>query len=137
MKLITREIDYAVRALKYIAERDLERVTVTELVAELGITRPMLRKIMQELAKTGNVVSHKGNNGGFSLGKKPEDIYLIDLVEVFQGDFSMNECVLNKDICPNRGKCILKSKIEDIEDSVRKQLESINLRSLMNKKGER
>ena len=112
MKLITREIDYAVRALKYLAETGGDRIPVTELEEELGITRPMLRKIMQELAKNGMVESYKGKNGGFSLNRKPEDFYLIDLVEVFQGKFSMNECILNKNICPNRGNCILKNKLK-------------------------
>ena len=135
MKLITREIDYAVRALKYIAEKGKEKVPVTELVEELSIKRPMLRKIMQELAKAGMVVSYKGNNGGFSLSKRPGDIYLLNLVEIFQGKFSLNECVLNKEICPNRESCILKGKIEGIEENVKRQLESINLKSLMDKEG--
>ena len=136
MKLITREIDYAVRALKYLAEKGKKKVPVTELVDVLGITRPMLRKIMQELAKNGIVISYKGNNGGFRLDKRPEDIYLIDLVEIFQGRFSMNECMTNKEICPNRDDCILKSKIENIEADVKKKLESINLESLMDQKGD-
>ena len=131
MKLITREIDYAVRALKYLGKNVKERIPVTELEEELGITRPMLRKIMQELAKNKMVLSYKGNSGGFILNRKPEDIYLIDLVEVFQGKFSMNECILNKDICPNRDSCILKNKVEEIEADVKSRLESINLKTLM------
>ena len=51
MKLITREIDYAVRAIIYLAEKKYGVVSVAELVDELGITRPFLRKIMQILAK--------------------------------------------------------------------------------------
>lgn len=136
MKLVTREIDYAVRALKYLAENGKVKVPVTELVQELGITRPMLRKIMQELARNDAVISYKGNNGGFVLNKKPEDIYLIDLVEVFQGEFSMNECVQHKDICPNRETCLLRGKIEGIESNVKKELESINIESLLDKKGD-
>jgi Rrf2 family nitric oxide-sensitive transcriptional repressor len=135
MKLITREIDYAVRALKYLAEKGKEKVPVTELVEELGITRPMLRKIMQELAKNDTVISYKGNSGGFVLNKKPDDIYLIDLVEVFQGKFSMNECVQHKEICPNRETCLLRGKIEGIEADVKRKLESIDLESLLDKKG--
>ncbi|HAJ94800.1 MAG TPA: Rrf2 family transcriptional regulator, partial [Actinobacteria bacterium] len=58
MKLITREIDYAIRALMYLADNEGMIVTVTKLVEELGITRPFLRKIMQELAKAGVVGSY-------------------------------------------------------------------------------
>ncbi|TET50457.1 MAG: Rrf2 family transcriptional regulator [Actinomycetota bacterium] len=133
MKLITREIDYAVRALIYLAANRNETVTVPELVDELGITRPFLRKIMQLLAKAGVIESYKGNKGGFRLIKKPGDIYLIDLIEIFQGKFSLNECLLNKDICPNKGNCILKDRVDDIEEKVKKELESIDLKSLVKK----
>ena len=119
MKLITRDIDYAVRALIYMADNKNEgAVPVPELVDELGITRPFLRKIMQVLAKAGVVESYKGNKGGFRLIKKPGDIYLIDLIEIFQGKFSLNECLLNKGICPNESNCILKDRVEDIEEKV-------------------
>ena len=132
MKLITRDIDYAVRALIYLADnRNGGIVPVAELVDELGITRPFLRKIMQLLAKAGITQSYKGNKGGFRLIKKPEDIYLIDLIETFQGDFSLNECFMNKGICPNKSSCILKSRVDDIEEKVKKELESIDLRSLI------
>jgi len=64
MKLITREIDYAVRALIYLADNgNGKKVSVSELVDELGITRPFLRKIMQLLAKAGVIESYKGNKG--------------------------------------------------------------------------
>ena len=132
MKLITRDIDYAVRALIYLADNGKgETVPIPELVDELGITRPFLRKIMQLLAKADVIRSYKGNKGGFRLIKKPEDIYLIDLIEIFQGNFSLNECLLNKDICPNKGNCILNNRVNDIEEKVKKELESIDLRSLI------
>ena len=134
MKLITREIDYAVRALIYLADNKNEGiVSVPELVDELGITRPFLRKIMQLLAKAGVIKSYKGNKGGFRLIKKPDDVYLIDLVEIFQGDFSLNECLLNKDICPNKDNCILKDRVNDIEEKIRLELKSIDLSSLIKK----
>jgi len=66
MKLITRDIDYAVRALVYLADnKNEETVPVPELVDELGITRPFLRKIMQLLAKAGITRSYKGNKGRY------------------------------------------------------------------------
>ena len=132
MKLITRDIDYAVRALIYMADNgNGGTVPVPELVDELGITRPFLRKIMQLLTKAGVTRSYKGNKGGFRLIKKPEDIYLIDLIEIFQGVFSLNECFLNKGICPNKASCIFRSRVDDIEEKVKKELESIDLRSLI------
>jgi len=134
MKLITREIDYAVRALVYLADKGKSRIVpVTELARKLSVTRPFMRKIMQVMAKSDVVGSNKGNKGGFLLKKDPGDIYLIDLVEIFQGKFSLNECILNKNICPNKGNCILKDRVDGIEEKVKKELELIDLRSLLKK----
>jgi len=134
MKLITREIDYAVRAITYLAEKEDGVVSVIELVNRLGITRPFLRKIMQVLAKSDIVDSYKGYRGGFRLVKKPENIYLIELVEIFQGKFSLNECLLNKNICPDQTTCLLKERVNSIEKKVKEELEAINMRSLIRKR---
>ena len=40
MKLITRDTDYAVRAIAFIAESEKEMVSTDELVKELKIPRP-------------------------------------------------------------------------------------------------
>lgn len=131
MKLITREIDYSIRAIIYLSENLKKIISVDELQEKLSIARPFLRKIMQILAKADIIKSYKGYHGGFKLAKNPKDIYIIDLIEIFQGKFSLNECVLNKNICPNRNNCILKTKIEGIEKKVIEELETINIKSLI------
>lgn len=134
MKLITREVDYAVKALIYIAEkykRNNNPVPITELVEKLDVPRPFIRKILQKLGNKGYLRSSRGNMGGFELVLKPEEIYLFELIEVFQGRFSMNECLFKKDICPDKNRCLLKKKIESIEEHVGSELKKVNLRTLM------
>src|SRR3990167_1406860 len=99
MKLLSRNTDYAVRAVCYIAKRKDDLVSATELVKELKIPRPFLRKILQALNKKGLLKSYKGISGGFKLAHKAEDVYIIDLIEVFQGPFKLNECLFRKEIC--------------------------------------
>jgi len=55
------------------------------------------------------------------------------MIEIFQGKFSLNECLLSKDICPDKGDCVLSNRVNDIEEMVKKELESIDLRSLVKK----
>ena len=131
MKLITRDTDYAVRALCQIA-RNKNRVTsVHELVDELKMPRPFLRKILQRLNKERLLKSFKGKNGGFILALPAEKIYLVDLIKVFQGPIKVNECVLRKNLCPDTNVCILRQKISGIEKQVVSQLKTINITSLM------
>lgn len=130
MKLITRNTDYALRALCYIS-KNKDIVTVDEFVKRLGVPRSFMRKILQQLNKKRILDSFKGQGGGFKLKVLPEEIYLIEIMRIFQGQVALNECFLKKDVCPNRGKCVLRKKIHLIEESVFKQLKKITVASLV------
>jgi len=131
MKLITRDTDYAIRAICFMAKQKKKIVSVLELVKALKIPRPFLRKILQILNKKGLLKSYKGKGGGFALAYPPRDLYLMDLIEVFQGPFSLNECFFKKDSCPNTRSCRLKKKIDLIEKDVLRQLEGISVGYLL------
>jgi Rrf2 family transcriptional regulator, iron-sulfur cluster assembly transcription factor len=130
VKLITRNTDYALRAICYIAKQD-KVVTVTELVKVLGVPRPFLRKILQRLSQKGILESYKGQAGGFRLKVAPRKVFIIQIMHVFQGDVELNGCFLKKHICPNKGKCLLRKKIQLIENNVFSQLKRINIASLI------
>ncbi len=131
MKLITRDTDYALRAVCYIAQVPDKIITVNELTAKLKIPRPFLRKILQILNKKNILKSYKGQGGGFSLAVTPNKILLVDLIEVFQGPLRLNECFFKKMACPNTKTCALRKKINTIERYVIKELKSITLASLL------
>jgi len=131
MKLITRDTDYALRALCYIAKHKKKVVSAGTLTSELRIPRPFLRKILQILNKKGLLKSYKGKGGGFTLAIDSGNIHLIDLMKVFQGEFSLNECFLKKFACPNTKTCILKKKIDGIQNYIVSQLQSISLKTIM------
>ena len=130
MKLITRNTDYAIRAICYIAKQD-KIVTVPELVKALGVPRPFMRKILQQLGKNKILKSYKGQTGGFKLGLPPGKILLTQIMRIFQGQVGLDRCFLKKDICPNRGKCILRKKIRLIKKKALFELEKINIASLI------
>jgi Rrf2 family protein len=131
LKLITRNTDYAMRALGRIAEARGDMVSVGSLVKELGIPRPFLRKVLQELNKKGILTSSKGTGGGFVLKSDPSLIKLLDVRAVFQGPFGLNECIFKKKLCPSRATCVLRKKISAIEQGVYEELKSVTLRDLM------
>jgi len=131
VKLITRETDYALRSLCFIAKRKEKIFSVTELTRELHVPRPFLRKILQVLNRRGMLKSLKGTGGGFILAKDSSGIFITDIMRIFQGKFSLNECFLNKLTCPRRNTCALRKKIVKIEDYVKKELSLISITSLL------
>ena len=131
MKLLTRNTDYAVRAICYMARHDQEIVAVPSLVKALKIPRPFLRKILQILGKEGIVRSRKGPGGGFALAVPVGKIYLAGLIRIFQGPIRVNECIFKKKICPDVRTCPLRTKIDAIERHVEAQLKAITIGDLL------
>jgi len=131
MKLITRDTDYAIRAICYIAGGKNKLTSVSELVKELKIPRPFLRKILQLLNKKRILRSYKGKDGGFLLARPANKIFLLDLIKIFQGTLKLNECLLKKIICPNTKICILKKKIDKIEKHLFLELKPITIDKLL------
>lgn len=131
MKLLTRDTDYAIRALSYIAKRKKEIVTVKQLCKSLKIPRPFLRKILQTLNKKKLLKSYKGKGGGFILSRAANRIFVIDLIRVFQGPVKLSEHIFKKGICPHIKTCILKRKLDAIEKYVIARLKAITITSLL------
>jgi Rrf2 family protein len=133
MKLITRNTDYAVRALCCIAEQEKNIVSTDQMVQNLQMPRSFLRKILQVLNKKGLLNSYKGKGGGFTLALPPEKISLIDVMKIFQGPIRLNECKFKKSDCPYTTDCLLKKKIDEIEKEVMVKLKAITIASIIKK----
>ena len=131
MRLVNRDTDYAIRAICFIAQTKNKIISVSELVKALKVPRSFLRKILQLLNKKKLLKSYKGQGGGFSLLVPVHKVFLLDLIEIFQEDFKLNECFLKKDICPNTRSCQLKDKLDKIENYVLKELKSITIADLL------
>ena len=133
MRLITRNTDYAMKALCFIAQNNKKKETIPvhELARNLNIPKPFLRKILQVLNKKGLLKSYKGKGGGFLLAVPPKRIFLINVIEIFQGPVNLSGCILRKNLCPDIRSCVLKKKIGAIEKNVVSELESITLASLL------
>ncbi|MEI6437876.1 MAG: Rrf2 family transcriptional regulator [Candidatus Omnitrophota bacterium] len=131
MNLLTRNTDYAVRALIYMAEKSPRRVSATDLERDLALPRPFMRKTMQTLQKAGYLSSIKGKNGGFVLALSTSKIRLADLIALFQGAVSMGECLFKKKICECARTCPLRHEIKQIETMAIAHLRGVTVASLM------
>lgn len=132
MKLITREIDCAVRAILAIAKSKKTLVTAAELSTVTDMPRAFLRKVLYILQQGNILDSCKGNNGGFSLACKPKEIFLMDLMRLFQGEINLGVCLFKKKLCKNAKTCPLRKEIKAIENYVEKRLNFVNIETLLN-----
>jgi len=134
MNFISRDTDYAIRALVYMtkmAKKNNNIFTVDEIVREEYLPERFLRRILQKVAKKGLLCSRKGKEGGFSLSKAPKDIRLTDIIKVFQGEIDLTNCFLKGKICPDIKTCVLRKKLKEIGRGLDRQLRAITIASLL------
>ncbi|MCL4456127.1 MAG: Rrf2 family transcriptional regulator [Nitrospirae bacterium] len=121
MMQITRETDYAIRCVYYLARKPDEVTMVDEIAREMCVPKSFLAKIAQKLTKANILQSYRGVKGGFQLFGKPEDISIYDVIEAVEGPVAMNVCAVDKKECGLSAKC----KIHPIWVELRKEVETL------------
>lgn len=131
MRLVTKNIYYAIRSLLYITQKPDAVISASELANELNMHRAFLRRILQILSKHKILKSLKGKGGGFVLNIRPSKLRIIDIMEIFKGKVDIMSCLLEKNICPYPNDCVLMTKMKDIERKLYKALETITITTLL------
>ncbi|HPH96936.1 MAG TPA: Rrf2 family transcriptional regulator [Anaerolineaceae bacterium] len=105
---ITRQADYALRAMLYLARLGPhQRAATSQIAEEQHIPPSFLAKIISQLSIAGLIHTSRGARGGVSLARMPEEISLIEVVEAIDGPVQLNECTNDPHNCPFGEDCPL------------------------------
>ena len=122
--MLSNTCKYALRALIYLgknSEKDY-RIGIKKISEDLGLSSPFLGKILQNLVKQKLLVSTKGPNGGFALGKKPDQITLWDIVAKVDGEEFFTNCLITLDPCkthdPSKPLCPIHSQYDKLRKEI-------------------
>ena len=103
---ITRQADYAVRTVLYLAGLNHGyRAPTRKIAYEQNIPPSFLAKIVSQLSVAGVVQTSRGARGGVTLARPSNDISLLEVIEAIDGPITLNECVPDPSICPFGDKC--------------------------------
>jgi Rrf2 family protein len=131
---ITRQADYALRAMLYLAKTDSTQRAATNQIADIQRIPPsFLAKIISQLSIAGLIHTSRGARGGVSLAKPVEDITLLDVVEAIDGPITLNECTQNPDSCPFGSDCSIHPIWCEAQAELVKKLKSTNFGQLIQK----
>ena len=106
---ITRQADYAMRAVAYLANLGPEKRAATSQIADdQKIPPSFLAKIVSQLSVAGLLQTSRGARGGVSLARSPEEISFLEVVEAIDGPILINECVIDSGTCTFGDTCALR-----------------------------
>jgi len=115
--------------------RNDKKIGIKKISRDLNIPTPFLGKILQSLAKQKLLSSTKGPHGGFGLGKEPDNISLLDIVLIIDGEDLFKMCLINNVSCKDfeNGKttCTMHRKLAPIRNKLKDLFEKETIGSIV------
>jgi len=131
--MLSNTSKYAIRAVIYLALNagEEKKIGIKMISKDLNIPTPFLGKILQTLAKHKLLSSTKGPHGGFGLGKRAEDIKLIDIVDIIDGQDVFRQCLIRLEDCNDKEPCSVHYKYSEIRTSLINLFRNQNIGNLV------
>lgn len=128
---LTRQADYAIRALLRLSEEEYGSVIQTrDIASSEGIPEKYLPTIMRTLARSGLVRTLRGNQGGVLLARQPAEINLREVIEAIEEPIVLNRCLRDNDECNREEFCPVHSVWDRIQKTLIDRLESTTFADL-------
>jgi Rrf2 family protein len=133
---ITRQADYAVRAVLYLAGLgEGGRAPTGQIARKQHVPPSFLAKIVSQLSVAGVLHTSRGARGGVSLARPPSEISLLEVIEVIDGPVALNECVSDPDACAYRDDCPVHDIWCEAQAELLQRLTSTSFGILLSRKG--
>ena len=116
---LTRAADYAVRVMIHMAGLPPRtRASRSELAEAVECPEQFLSKVLQTLTRSGLVISHRGNTGGFEVPVEHRAATLLEIVESIEGRIRLNVCLTSEHSCTRQTWCPAHDVWADAQESL-------------------
>jgi Rrf2 family protein len=128
MLKLTKKADYALMAMKHLAEHSAEGSRSAKDVADAyGIPPEALAKILQRLAKAGLLQSQHGTNGGYMLARAAHTISAFEVIRAIDGPLFITSCVTVRGECDQTDRCNIREPLRKVNESIEAVLKRIKI----------
>ena len=129
---ITRQADYATRAILYLARnRNGKLIATSQIAKEQKIPSSFLAKIISQLSIAGMLHTSRGAHGGISLARNPEQITLLQVIEAIDGPIQLNVCIGREGVCSFEDNCPIQLVWCDAQNELITKLRNTNFAQLI------
>jgi Rrf2 family protein len=125
---LTKKADYALMAMKHLAERSSEGSLSAKDVADAyGIPPEALAKILQKLVKAGLLQSQHGTNGGYVLARPAHTISAFEVIQAIDGPLFITSCITVRGECGQSDRCNIREPLRKVNESIEAVLKRIKI----------
>jgi Rrf2 family protein len=128
MLKLTKKADYALMAMKHLAEHPAGTSrSAKDVAVEFGIPPEALAKILQRLAKAGLLHSQHGINGGYMLARPAQTISAFEVIRAIDGPLFITSCVTVRGECDQSDRCNIREPLRKVNESIEAVLKRIKI----------
>jgi Rrf2 family protein len=126
MKL-SQAAELAGRGIQVLAQRYGDSPVPLDVICQVrDLPKQYMVKLFGMLARAGLVMPIRGKGGGYLLGRAPEDISLLEVIEAVEGPLAVNQCQDTPPRCDFE-ECPVRPVWTDIQRYMREKLGSVTL----------
>jgi Rrf2 family protein len=139
--MLSKKAKYAVKALLALAEQDSgEPMRIADLARQEQLPKKFLEAILLSLKNHGLLQSRKGQGGGYLLARDPRQIYLGQIVRMFDGPLAPVPCAsqtayVRCDDCQDEASCGVRLAMKEVRDATARILDHLSLATLVRRTG--
>ena len=131
MLRFTKQMDYGLMAMQYIAEHQGEAaVGVKRIADEFGIPAELLAKVLQRLAKGGLLVGQSGPRGGYRLTMAASAMTVGQVLRALDGPLAIVSCMAHHSDCAQASRCTVRRPARKLQAAITNLLETMTLAEL-------
>jgi Rrf2 family protein len=128
MLRLSKKADYALMAMKHLAQkRDVSSTSAREIAEQYDIPIELMAKVLQRLVRMGLLASTQGTRGGYTLGRPPAAINVVDVIEAIDGPFTVTACSTEKNDCEQYSKCSIRDPLWQIRERIAAALGTVTI----------
>ena len=127
MLRLSKKADYALIAMKHLAQLGGRSTSAREIAEQYGIPIELMAKVLQRLVRTGLLMSTQGTRGGYTLGRAPASISVADVIQAIDGPLTVTACSTEKNTCEQYTRCNIRDPLWQIRERIVAALGTVNL----------
>jgi Rrf2 family protein len=135
--MLSQKARYALHALLVLARQSTEEpMMIADIADEARVPRKFLEQILLSLKRRGIVRSMRGRQGGYLLGRSPQEISFADIIRETDGPLALSPCVSvtayhRCEDCDDEETCAIRKVLLAARDATAEVLESRTLASAL------
>lgn len=128
---ISKRLDYGLQVMIALTNSNANQPQPSaQLSEQLGIPLPFLHQIAHTLMQSGLIKASPGPRGGLRLGQPAENITVLKIAEVLEGQICVTPCLDCNDNCSNQDTCSPQYMWEDLQTKIVDYMDKVTLKSL-------